>query len=122
MDRNDDDLFSMDDLPRPVDPSSLGCEPPRPRFVEGSTFVAGQRRAADPDEVDVEIVPLSDGRTALFAYTSTERLVECLGPHQPWLEIKPVLSAARLQLKMGADVMVWDQAPPSDLRRSEDDR
>lgn len=66
---------------------------------------------------NIELRHTPDGRVALVAFTSLEKLVECCGEHQPWL----VLDTAHLPMLHQVnpyDVIVLDTELPVELRHT----
>jgi hypothetical protein len=63
----------------------------------------------------IEMRELEDGRVALMAYTSLDRLARCCGDQQPWVLFKTE-SLGELRRDSPYDVVVLDQALPVDLR------
>lgn len=104
----------------PIDPELLGVAQPVTPVRLGSTFLPAQRVPEGASEVHVEIRGLHDGRTALFAYSSLPRLVQCCGPVQPWVEVAPG-RVHDVQRMAGVDVVVWDAELPTELWQTADD-
>ena len=69
---------------------------------------------------NIEIRSLQDGRTALFAYSSLPRLVDCCGPAHPWVEVTPG-RVHQVQRNAGVDLVVWDAELPAEVRQTVDD-
>lgn len=109
----------------PISPEQLGLRPPdggRPADLsEGSAFLPVRRVPARHEDAALEVRYLNDGSSALLAYTSVRRLVEGMGPAQPWVELPPPLSVDDLQVSIGVDVVLWDSALPRRLRRHDEE-
>jgi hypothetical protein len=104
----------------PIDPGTLGVEQPITRTRLGTTFLPSRRLSAGDSEINVETRSLEDGRTALFAYSSLPRLVECCGQAQPWVEVTPG-RIHEVQRLAAVDLVVWDAELPAELRLTTDD-
>jgi hypothetical protein len=76
-------------------------------------FVPAHPRGQD---VVFEVRGLPDGRRMLPVFTSTRRLVEALGPMQPWAAV-PLAAARALMGEAGVDLVVVDPVPGPDLVR-----
>lgn len=74
-----------------------------------------QARSGRADIV-MEIRKLPDDRRMLPVFTSTRRLVETLGPMQPWAEL-PLESARRMMGEAGVDLVVIDPPAGPDVVR-----
>ncbi len=93
-------------------------EQPQPDDV---VFVASQRfRRGDP-EATLELRHTEDGRLAVLAFSSLERLVEGCGEAQPWIAF-PHEHLDELVRVSGADVVLWDVALAPEQRHSMDRR
>lgn len=78
-----------------------------------TVFVPSTRVSAGDGSVSLEFRQLADGRTAMLAYTSLERLVSGCGPAQPWVSIR----AERLtELREHFDLVLVDTELPEGLR------
>ena len=68
-----------------------------------------------------EVRELADGTPVLPVYSSTERLVEALGPAQPWAAF-PVETALEMMARAGVSMVVLDPqiAPGAARWRPED--
>lgn len=104
----------------PIDPEVLGVDQPAVPVRLGSTFLPAQQTPDGAREVNVEIRSLQDGLTALFAYSSLPRLVDCCGPAQPWVEVAPG-RVHEVQRLAAVDVVIWDAELPAELRQTVDD-
>lgn len=71
--------------------------PTRPRDGSGSSLL--------------EMRTLTDGRLALPAYTSLERLTSCCGPQQPWIAID-AHGLRETENDTGYEVVLLDAAMP----------
>ena len=67
------------------------------------------------DEVDIIFRRTRDGEVALVLYTALDRLVDCCGPHQPWvlLPTKKLVDVAEAQ---PFDLVFLDLEMPEDER------
>lgn len=72
---------------------------------------------AVPDGEDVEIVfrRTLDGRMALVLYTALDRLVDCCGPHQPWV-VMPTEKLGEVKKVQPFDVVYLDLEMPEEER------
>ncbi|MGN5239684.1 MULTISPECIES: SAV_915 family protein [unclassified Rhodococcus (in: high G+C Gram-positive bacteria)] len=75
---------------------------------------------SDPADAVVDLRNLSDGRTALLAYTALDRLLTCCGDAQPWLVV-PAHLLPRLRQSYRWDVLLLDIEIPVHERRSAHD-
>src|SRR5882757_11480774 len=80
--------------------------PPELVFVPAHPRNRGGRH-----DVVFEVRGLPDGRRMLPVFTSTERLVDALGPVQPWVSL-PLSKASELMGRAGVDLVVV--GPPAD--------
>ncbi|ACU34544.1 SAV_915 family protein [Actinosynnema mirum] len=108
-----------DDVPELIDPRLLGADDEDRTLRAGATYVPGRYQDGRTDIVDVEVVPTNDGHNVILAYSSLPRLVECMGEQQPWVELPATIDPASLQLGTGADMVLWDQELPQELRRED---
>lgn len=110
--------FWEEGLPDAFDPAELTRVDDDPiTLVAGSTFLPG---TSDADgNAAAEIFSLEDGRLALLAFSSLDRLVSCMGKAQPWVAIKSDFPVERLQMMARADIVLWDTELPLEVRRSE---
>nr|WP_306814227.1 SAV_915 family protein [Actinomyces bowdenii] len=58
-----------------------------------------------------------DGRVALLAYTALDRLVRCMGPHQPWV-LYETARLHELETVRSYDVIYLDMEMPRELWRT----
>ncbi|HEX5495963.1 MAG TPA: SAV_915 family protein [Mycobacteriales bacterium] len=78
-----------------------------------TVFVPSRRMSAGDREVSLELRSLADGRTAMLAYSSLDRLVTGCGEAQPWVSIR----ADRLgELREHFDLVLVDVDLPEGLR------
>lgn len=83
-----------------------------------TVFVPSARVRPGDAELSLELRTLADGRTALLAYSTLDRLVDGCGPAQPWVSIR----ADRLgELREHFDVVLVDAELPEGLRAQPDD-
>lgn len=105
-----------------VAPSVIGAEHMAP--TDGDEELPEQvflpaERITDPNQpVTLELRALTDGTTAMLAYTSLESLVTGCGEGQPWIAVEGH-SVEDLQQRSAADVVLWDAAVPVEQRRLE---
>ncbi|MDT8909517.1 SAV_915 family protein [Amycolatopsis sp. PS_44_ISF1] len=64
---------------------------------------------------EVELRHTPDGRVALVAFTSPDRLVECCGEHQPWIRLDTE-HLPRIHRVNPYEVIVLDSELPVGLR------
>jgi len=64
----------------------------------------------------LELRRLPDGRLALPAYTSLDKLVNCCGPHQPWGAVDDD-GLRQVRRSTGYDVVLLDAAFPPEHRK-----
>lgn len=69
----------------------------------------------DGDEVQVVFRRTLDGRLALVIYTALDRLVDCCGPHQPWI-LLPTEKLAEVKKVQHYDVIYLDLEMPDEER------
>ena len=101
------------------DEGSLGPDPDHP-FVPPALYLPSTG-VPNAQGTEIELRRLRDGRMALLAYTAVDRLVKCMGPHQPWaLFLTENLND--LAEKQPFDVIMLDQRVPQELWRQEERR
>ncbi|MDO9455157.1 SAV_915 family protein [Nocardioides sp.] len=72
--------------------------------------------AADQGVVPlVELRRLGTGETALLAYTALDRLVDGLGPHQPWT-LHETARLGEIEQRSPFDVVLFDQRVPAEVQ------
>ncbi len=71
------------------------------------------------EQVHPELRRTDDGRLALLAYTSLERLVEGCGADQPWVRV-PVEEFERIHAECRFDTIALNVALPTECRHRED--
>lgn len=109
------------------------------RWLEPDTDVAPEVITGGPDEhapvpgdlayvpTQVELSPgdenatlklatTTDGELAALAYSSLEELVRCCGDQHPWVSFRTERIDA-LPSVTGADVLLWNEELPPELRR-----
>jgi hypothetical protein len=69
----------------------------------------------DATEGQAELRRLDDGRLAVMAYTSLDRLIDCCGEQQPWLLVR-VAALSELRTQSGYAVVALDVPLPEELR------
>ena len=109
----------------PVAPPVLGAEYAGRGVGGGSAvaYVPSQRLRPGDTEATLELRNTEDGRVAMLAYSTLERLVEGCGESQPWVAV-PMDRVQNLQELSGADVTLWDVPVPDEVRHTpgEEDR
>ncbi len=81
-------------------------------------FLPCERITRSDEEVTLELRHLTDGTTAMLAYTSLDSLVAGCGNGQPWVAVEGN-AVDDLHQRAGADVVLWDAAVPLEQRRAE---
>ena len=93
--------------------TDVGAESEFPPTV----FVPSRRVSIGDGEVSLEFRQLADGRTAMLAFSSLERLIVGCGRSQPWVSIR----ADRLpELREHFDLLLVDTELPEGLRTEPD--
>jgi hypothetical protein len=67
---------------------------------------------------EIELRRTADGKIALMAFSSVQRLVECLGPYQPWALVKSE-HLPKIYQTQPYDMIVLDSDLPEELRPAE---
>ena len=67
------------------------------------------------ESVDIVFRQTLDGRLALVLYTALDRLVDCCGPHQPWI-VMPSEKLSELKKLHHYDVIYFDLEMPEGER------
>ncbi|WP_243793166.1 SAV_915 family protein [Saccharopolyspora gloriosae] len=105
-----------------VAPAVLGAENLPPPDAEDQppqqVFLPAERIKDRNQPVTLELRALTDGTTAMLAFTSLEALVAGCGPAQPWIAVDGS-SIPDLQQRCAADQVVWDAAVPASQQRGE---
>jgi hypothetical protein len=72
---------------------------------------------ADRSGASIELRHTPDGQTALIAFSTLDKLIDCCGPHQPWLLVRtenlPTIHAGHPY-----DLIVLDSPLPAELRHT----
>ena len=68
-----------------------------------------------PDDAEVELRTLTDGRVALLAYSALDRLETCCGPHQPWRAF-PTAVLDDIATQQPYDLVLLDHPLPTEVR------
>lgn len=90
--------------------------------VDGKTFfppvvyVPCDRITLDDEELSIDLRPTKDGQVALLVYSALDRLVDCCGPHQPWV-VMPTAGLDKLGEYTHVDMILLDIAIPEERRR-----
>lgn len=56
--------------------------------LPNALFLPTAKKPKNFGSAEIELRKTADGKMALVAFSSVQRLVECCGPHQPWALIK----------------------------------
>lgn len=78
-------------------------------------YLPSQRVAEGDDEVQLELRRLVDGRLAVVAYTTRERLIQGCGESQPWV-LLPTRVLEEYRERLGIEAVVLDAELPPELR------
>lgn len=89
-------------------PAESGRPPIPPALYLPSTGASNTRGA------EIELRQMRDGRVALLAYTTLDRLARCLGPNQPWV-LYPTENLDQLEAVQSYDVIYLDTPVPRNL-------
>jgi hypothetical protein len=73
------------------------------------------------DEVTIDFRRMTDGRTALLAFTALDRLIDGCGATQPWV-LLPTGALAEIDQHSPYDVILLDVTIPADERRTAGDQ
>ncbi len=73
------------------------------------------------DDVAIDFRRMTDGRTALVAFTALDRLIDGCGAAQPWV-LLPTGALAEIDQHSPYDVILLDVTIPADERRTAGDR
>lgn len=107
--------------PENVAPSVFGAAHMDPLDGEEQlpeTVYLPAERITDPNQpVTLELRALTDGTTAMLAYTLDSLVASC-GRGQPWIAVAGG-AVEDLQQRSEADVVLWDAAVPLEQRRAE---
>lgn len=88
--------------------------------VGDTAFVPTEAELSPGDEnAMVTLVTTVDGGLAVLAYSSLEHLVRCCGDRHPWVAFRTENIDA-LPGVTGADVLLWNEELPPELRRDAD--
>ena len=105
-------------------PAVIGAEHMEPldgdEQLPDQVFLPAQRINDPQQPVTLELRALSDGTTAMLAYTSLEALVTGCGQGQPWIAVEGH-AVENLQQRSEADTVLWDAAVPLEQRRGQGD-
>lgn len=103
-------------------PAVFGTEQLSPTDEElpERAFLPSQRVTDANQPVTLELRVLTDGNTAMLAYSSLESLVDGCGRGQPWIAVQGG-SVEDLRQRSEADLVLWDAAVPVEQRRIEGD-
>ena len=69
----------------------------------------------DGEEVQIVFRQMLDGRVALVLYTALDRLVDCCGPHQPWI-VMPTEKLPEVEKVLPYDALFFDLEMPQEQR------
>lgn len=105
----------------PEAPAVFGMEHVAPTDDEeqlpDKVYVPSERVQDLSESVTLDLRKLTDGTTAMLAFTSPERLVDGCGNRQPWVAVKGD-RLEEVRQHTGADTVLWDSAIPIEDRRS----
>ncbi|MGH3623061.1 MAG: SAV_915 family protein [Sciscionella sp.] len=79
-------------------------------------YVPCESHRSGDEELSIDSRRMRDGRLALFAYTALDRLVNCCGPHQPWV-LMPTAHLDEVDRHHPHDVILLDVEIPEEHRR-----
>lgn len=83
-------------------------------------YVPLEKRKLEGDrEMTISMRQLEDKRLAVLAYTSLKALVAACGDLQPWAQMRSD-SVNEIQVRSGADLVLWDEALPPEQRSDSD--
>ncbi|KID29085.1 SseB protein N-terminal domain [Prauserella sp. Am3] len=77
----------------------------------------GPHHGTATEQADIELRRTPDGRLALLAYSAVDRLVECCGPHQPWMLVQ-TSDLPALHESQPYELILLDAEIPEELRRT----
>ncbi|MBB5855058.1 SAV_915 family protein [Amycolatopsis umgeniensis] len=86
--------------------------------LPNALFLPTAKKPKDFTRAEIELRRTSDGRMALIAFSSVQRLVECCGEHQPWALVKAE-HLGRVYQVQPYDLIVLDSDLPEELRHRE---
>ncbi|MEU6131119.1 SAV_915 family protein [Saccharopolyspora sp. NPDC047091] len=101
-------VFGAEQLPDDAEDD----QPPR------QAFLPAERITDRNQPVTLELRALTDGTTAMLAFTTLEALVTGCGEAQPWIAVEET-SVPDLQRRCGAGQILWDVSVPTEQRRDE---
>lgn len=90
---------------------------PRLQKLPAKVYVPCTGPGPDGSETTLELRHTEDGRLALLAYSSIDRLVDCCGHHQPWVALS-ALKLSAIAAARSFDVVLLDASLPAELRHS----
>lgn len=105
-----------------VAPEVIAGEPDGDTPVLGDVaYVPTEVELAPGDEnTTLKVATTAEGERAALAYSSLEHLVRCCGDRHPWVAFK-IERIDALSSVAKADVLLWNQELPPELRREADD-
>ncbi|MDW5330731.1 SAV_915 family protein [Plantactinospora sp. KLBMP9567] len=68
------------------------------------------------NQLTVDLRQTREGKLALLAYSTLDRLVDCCGPEQPWTLI-PTADLEKIRLDTGFEIVLLDLEIPEEHRR-----
>lgn len=97
----------MDTTPADAAPADAPVVPP--------VLYLPLHRSSTPDDPQVEVRELKDGRLALLAYTALDRLGDLCGQQQPWILVRTP-DLAEIKDRQSFDVVIFDLEVPEKYR------
>lgn len=83
--------------------------------LPNALFLPTAKKPKDFTKAEIELRKTADGRMALVAFSTVQRLVECCGPHQPWALVKSE-HLGHVYKEQPYDLIVLDSDLPEELR------
>ncbi|MFD0856975.1 SAV_915 family protein [Actinomadura adrarensis] len=85
-------------------------------------YVPTEAEVSREDEnATLKLATTTSGERAALAYSSLEHLVRCCGDQHPWVAFRTERIDALPDIT-GADVLLWDEELPPELRRESEQR
>lgn len=86
--------------------------------LPNALFLPTAKKPKNFGSVEIELRKTTDGKMALVAFSSVQRLVECCGPHQPWALVKSE-HLGKVYQAQPYDMILLDSDLPEELRHRE---
>lgn len=102
-----------------AEPHASGV-PITPADLPPVVYVPSQQLEPGDTELNIELRYLTDGRVAVLAYTSLDRLVAACGRGQPWALLRTE-QLDELREQTPFDVVANDPEVPAELRKDQAD-